>query len=486
MRRTVALLALLTGSAVTGPTAAATAAQASATLCVGTQPGCYATLQPAVDAAGDGDTITIARGTFAGGVSITKSLTIVGSGVGQTIIKGGGPVLTIGTFLGADDFTVSIRGVTITGGANSTQPDTAVTFGGGIWIPVAEDQTTGATVSIANSAITNNSVTTSTDIPPGGFCGPLACGFGDGGGIDNGGNLTIANTTVSGNQVGPGMASGNGSGGILNRNQGTLVLSHSFVTGNHVDSGAPNGRSAGTGGVSSDGKLTIDASVISGNDVELRETFDGSFDEGANTGGVHISGFPGSAGTITNSAVSNNHVTATTTVNDTGAFAGGILAEGTMTLSGGSVDHNSVTVNAPGNAYADGGGIEVDGTATITNALIAANTVSAVGAGSGAFAQGGGVANVGTTTLQRTFVIANRVTASGPSGVAQGGGIWNGTFNQGDPTPSLTVLSSLVSGNTVKTSGGITPQGGGIYTTVPVTLSRTLVVANGPDECEGC
>src|SRR5581483_5457893 len=95
MRRTVALLALLAGGAVTGPTAAAaTAGQASATLCVGTQPGCYATLQAAVDAAGDGDTITIARGTFAGGVSITKSLTIAGSGVGQTIIKGGGPVLT--------------------------------------------------------------------------------------------------------------------------------------------------------------------------------------------------------------------------------------------------------------------------------------------------------------------------------------------------------------------------------------------------------
>src|SRR6185312_15979354 len=105
---------------------------------------------------------------------------------------------------------------------------------------------------------------------------------------------------------------------------------------------------ANTGGVSSDGKLTIDTSVISGNNVQLRETFDGNFDEGAFAGGVQISGFPGSTGTITNSAISGNHVTATSTVNDTGAFAGGILAEGTMTLSGSSVDRNGITVNAPG------------------------------------------------------------------------------------------------------------------------------------------
>jgi hypothetical protein len=485
MRTKVALLVLVAGGAL-GGASAASAAQKAATLCVGAQPGCYATLQAAVDAANDGDTIAVGRGTFAGGVTIAKNLTLAGSGVGQTIIKGGGPVLTIGSFLGADDFTVSIRGVTITGGLNESQPDTAVTFGGGIWIPVAEDQGAGATVSIANSAITNNRVETSSDIAPGGFCGPLACGFGDGGGIDNGGNLTIANSTITGNQVGPGMASGNGSGGILNRFQATLVLSHSFVTGNQVVSDAPNGRGANTGGVSSDGKLTIDTSVISGNNVQLRETFDGNFDEGAFAGGVQISGFPGSTGTITNSAISGNHVTATSTVNDTGAFAGGILAEGTMTLSGSSVDRNGITVNAPGNAFADGGGIEVDGTAAITKTLIVANTVAAVGTASGAFVQGGGLANVGTTTLQQTLVLGNSVFASGPTGVAQGGGIWNATFNPGDPLPSLTLVNSAVTGNSVKASGGITPQGGGIFSIVPVTLTRTLVVGNSPDQCEGC
>ena len=76
-----------------------------------------------------------------------------------------------------------------------------------------------------------------------------------------------------------------------------------------------------------------------------------------------------------------------------------------------------------------------------SHALIVANTVTATG-GAGAFVQGGGIANVGTTTLQRTLVLGNGVSANGPSGVAQGGGIWNGTFDDGDPLPSLTLLGS--------------------------------------------
>jgi hypothetical protein len=44
----------------------------------------------AVAAAASGDTILIAPGTFAGGITITKSLALVGAGAGQTVIRGGG------------------------------------------------------------------------------------------------------------------------------------------------------------------------------------------------------------------------------------------------------------------------------------------------------------------------------------------------------------------------------------------------------------
>ena len=43
----------------------ASADQHSNNLCVGTRPGCSATLQAALDASPDGDTIRLDRGTFA-------------------------------------------------------------------------------------------------------------------------------------------------------------------------------------------------------------------------------------------------------------------------------------------------------------------------------------------------------------------------------------------------------------------------------------
>ena len=51
-------------------------------------------IQKAINAAHSGDVIRIGPGTFAGGVTIDKSVEMVGSGAGKTIIKGGGPVLT--------------------------------------------------------------------------------------------------------------------------------------------------------------------------------------------------------------------------------------------------------------------------------------------------------------------------------------------------------------------------------------------------------
>ena len=74
-------------------------ARRGATLCVGRAQGCYSTIQAAVDAAHNGDTIRVERGTFDGGVTIDKSVSLLGAGARGTIISGGGPVLTIGAFL---------------------------------------------------------------------------------------------------------------------------------------------------------------------------------------------------------------------------------------------------------------------------------------------------------------------------------------------------------------------------------------------------
>src|SRR5947199_2130070 len=73
------------------------AQQASAATLKVCQSGCpYTQLAPAVAAAQSGDKITLGPGTYAGGVTIDRSVKLVGASAGNTIIRGEGPVLTIG------------------------------------------------------------------------------------------------------------------------------------------------------------------------------------------------------------------------------------------------------------------------------------------------------------------------------------------------------------------------------------------------------
>ncbi|MFM9169178.1 MAG: hypothetical protein ACKOTD_03395, partial [Phycisphaerales bacterium] len=73
-------------------------------------------LQAALDACRDGMTVRLARGVHAGGARVVaRGVAIVGAGSGETSIRGGGngPVLTV---LGDRTATVSLRGLSITGG----------------------------------------------------------------------------------------------------------------------------------------------------------------------------------------------------------------------------------------------------------------------------------------------------------------------------------------------------------------------------------
>src|SRR5262245_8389585 len=127
MRNRVVALALGLAAAVTLLTAGTSLA---ATRCVGGGHGCAKTVQAALDAAHDGDVIKIAPGTYVGSLTVVKSVGIVGSGAGSTVIKGGGPVVTVGTVDAASEPTVSISAVKITGGRTTGAP---FATGGGIF-----------------------------------------------------------------------------------------------------------------------------------------------------------------------------------------------------------------------------------------------------------------------------------------------------------------------------------------------------------------
>lgn len=219
----------------------------AATLCVGGS-GCYTSIQQALDHAQNGDTIRIDPGTFAGGVTISASVSLMGAGAGKTIIQGGratptAPVIRIGIYLAASEPSVSISGVTITGGNNTSDTDPFDDSGGGIKVEPPVGATAGTirpagTITIMNSVITGNSVLS---------LGGESCGSGPtptcfsavGGGISNFGSMTLFNTTVSNNTASWNVSPASdfdytSGGGIANAGLSTLTLRNSTVSGNTV------------------------------------------------------------------------------------------------------------------------------------------------------------------------------------------------------------------------------------------------------------
>src|SRR6266852_6227487 len=208
---------LLAGLVAAAAAAAGSGTVAAATLTVCPSGCAFSQIGPAVAAAKNGDTIAVAAGTYQGGITIDVSVKLTGAGAGRTIISGGGPVLTIGTFGAASEPTVSIDGVTVTGGVTRSSPESVPctgkagvwAAGGGIEGPPSTDFSGGAcndfgggaTVTITNSVITGNRVAPS-DTVPFAACGGCPVAWAFGGGIDTSGSLTLANTTVSDNRIG--------------------------------------------------------------------------------------------------------------------------------------------------------------------------------------------------------------------------------------------------------------------------------------------
>jgi hypothetical protein len=509
----------------------------AANLCVGGGPGCFSTLQAAVSAAHNGDTITIAPGKYAGGVTIDVSVKIVGAGAGSTVIRGGGSVLTIGAYGASAEPTVSISGVTITGGVARSSPesvpftgeDGVIARGGGVEIPPNADFTGGATVTISNSVITGNLADPTHALPLGPPCpGGVSCPFAQaaGGGIDNWGTLTLTNTTVSDNRIGS--ATGLGAvvsdadgGGIANELAG-LTVRNSTVSGNQASATAPDGRFADSGGMFLDGgTVTISNSTVTGNSASLAAALPDSVELNAVAGGVHVTGNV-TAATVSNTVISGNSVRMTNTAGSTQAFSGGLHTDGTFTLSNDVIADNSVysatLPGSPGNAEGDSGAGEMAGaisntrftgnsvtvksangtadasagaaifTGTLTNSNVSDNTVSAASPHGTVVLVGGGLQSGGPLTLRNTSVSGNHGDASGLTGTAQGGGIFavDESASGGPPGGPLNLANATITHNLLTGTTGITLQGGGIFATNPVTLTHTVIADNVPDQCDGC
>lgn len=81
-------------------------------------------------------------------------------------------------------------------------------------------------------------------------------------------------------------------------------------------------------------------------------------------------------------------------------------------------------------------------------------------------------------------ISGNRAVLIGKPGVAQGGGVFNGQFPSG-PTPTLTIAGTTITRNVLAGVAGSVLHGGGLFTTLAVTLSGDTIRHNVPNNCSG-
>jgi hypothetical protein len=538
---TPALLIVAAAAAAVGVAAPARGGPAG-TICVDKAPGCVRTIQAALDKARPGDVIRIANGTYAGGITIRKSVSLVGAGPGRTVVRGGGPVVTITPTARR----VSIDALTITGGRTTTDPAgrcgadiptcgqgylRATALGGGIEIAPSTKSGPGggAAVTISRSVVSGNRAEPRATVPSAvAKCpsGPCAFAQAGGGGIDNWGTLTLIHTVVSGNAAaGPLTAQADG-GGILSEDGSRLTLEQSVLRGNTAAASGANARLAGGGGiyVFRRGILEVRSSTIVGNSAVLKSGYPESVaDMNANSGGIFVGN--GGSATVDRTRLTSNRVVVSVPAGRAAGFDSALLVTASpLTLSNSTIRGNSVSVEVGTSPEGgSGGGLEADSYAvisktqvtgnrvsvtssagralatavvnmfvsgprggTFSDGMISGNSVRATSTSGAAQIQGAGLANNGPLELRNVRIERNSGAASAPDGWAHGGGVFNGlVFHV--PKPDLELVDVTISGNRLTASAGLPVQGGGVYTAgFAVRSERASVAGNAPDQCFGC
>jgi len=328
-------------------------------------PGDTGSLRHAVNNATNGDTITFSLAYPAtitldcadnGPLAITQGFTISGPGAAKLAISGANACTV---FTASSELTATISGVTIENGFASGFGD-----GGGI--------ENNGTLTVSNCTLSGNSAN-------------------DGGGIYNIGEMTVNNSTLSGNST-PGGGDG---GGIYNTD--IMTLTNSTISGNSTGDGGDGG------GIYNEDDLTVINSTFSGNSAN------GTGDGGAIYNDSNL--------TMSYSTLSGNSASG-------GGSGGGIYNEGTLTLkstllaseSGGNCSLGS------GNVTSDGYNLSDDNTCTFLTATGDQSDVTNAATFLGPLQNNGGPTNTialltGSTAIDKipakscTDAMGNAVTA---------------------------------------------------------------------------
>lgn len=281
-------------------------------------PGDQATIQAAINAAANGDTVLVGPGTYVENINfLGKQITVTSSGGSSvTIIDGGGNGSVV-TFGGGETNSAVLSGFTVQNGSNYYAA-------GGI-------QITSASPTITGNVITANHA-------------PSGLGI-----YINGGSPLIKGNTITGNtQIG---SSGGGGGGIYatgsNTNPGAPLIVGNTINNNSLANGG-NG-----GGIMADyySTPTIQDNVIEGNSAYN------------NGGGIAVSTY--GASIFVQNIIANN-------TSGAGGSGGGVYVFASSALSADNFVNNTIANN---NATDRSSGIFVGGfpqMITITNNIVVA------------------------------------------------------------------------------------------------------------------
>lgn len=366
-------------------------------------------------------------GVYAKGNLTLKNATIgngkVSDAKGNLALKQGGGVFVNGT--------LTLEGCTVTG-------NRAVTHGGGVYVA------NKANFTLKGGTITQNQV--------GSGSGNATC---YGGGVFNGGTMTMEDSTISYNAK-YGSSEKLDGAGIYN--DGTLTMNSGAIKNNTGHHGAAvyvaskkafnmnggtlegNRSSGGSGGaVAALGTFNMKNATITDNRT------------GNLGGGVYIPA-GGTFNMNANSTISNCQ----------GKHGGGVFNQGTFKMTNATISGCTAT-----NSTGQGGGLCADTSATLVGATIRNNTADL---GGGVF-----VGEPNVLTMDANTKIINNTAKMGnnrPFSRGSGGGIY--VFNGA----SLTLNGGTISGNTATNGGGIGGEGA-------LTLNGSVVISNNTASNDG-
>lgn len=204
-------------------------------------PADYPTIQDAINAANNGDSVVVAAGTYTENINFTgKAITVTSSGGPKTTIIDGNQAGPVATFATSETTASVLNGFTL---ENGTSTFNSGYDGGGVYI-------SGASPTITKNIIQNNTACNGGGGIAVEFGSPVIKGnriignsqSGCSGGI-GGGGISIsgaASAQVIGNEIGSNTWPGSGAGISLFA-AGTPTIANNIVYGNNTEGGAGGG-----------------------------------------------------------------------------------------------------------------------------------------------------------------------------------------------------------------------------------------------------